>query len=242
MTPAGATRGGRAGAPPGSSSRSRGRRPRRTRPRVAMAAAPAMEARTMASLEMDGCDRSRLYGGRRRHRVLDRVCPGRRPQLRTTTQGALRRVRLGWLLPASWAGPGRDVDATLARSAPGGRPRRSAASSRAGPWAWWRSTSSSTGLAARWTGKRRCLSRRGGAGRWYPLLRACQGRDAGGEQGPALRGSRVKSGPRSQVGVVRRMRELMYAGLGLVALGWLSARTGPSRARPSTSLRSSSGG
>ena len=44
------------------------------------------------------------------------------------------------------------------------------------------------------------------------------------------------------VGVVRRIRELVYAGLGLVALGWLSARTGPSRARPSTGLRSSSGG
>jgi hypothetical protein len=35
------------------------------------------------------------------------------------------------------------------------------------------------------------------------------------------------------VGVVRRIRELAYAGLGLAALGWLTARPAPLSARPS---------
>jgi hypothetical protein len=38
---------------------------------------------------------------------------------------------------------------------------------------------------------------------------------------------------------VRRIRELVYAGLGLVALGWMSARTGASPARLQASASAS---
>jgi hypothetical protein len=59
----------------------------------------------------------------------------------TAAGDVLRRLRLDGFLRPSWAGPGRDLDAALARGlARGGRPHRSPASSWDGPWARPRST------------------------------------------------------------------------------------------------------
>lgn len=150
----------------------------------------------------------------------------------TTTRGALRRVRLGRLLPESWAGPGGDLDATLARL---------------GPWraaavlgcfvAGWTVGAAEIYLILRWAG---------GAVDWQTALFLETGsvlidgmlffvpaKVGTQEGGKVLLFAALGLNPARglTVGIVRRIRELAYAGLGLVVLGWMSARTGPTPTR-----------
>lgn len=150
-----------------------------------------------------------------------------------TACGALGRVRLGWCLPASWAEPGRKLDAALTRL---------------GPWrvaaslgcfvVGWAVGAAEIYLILRWVG---------GAVDWQTALALETGSvlvdgmlffvpaKVGTQEGSkvVLFAALGLSPARGlTVGVVRRIRELTYAGLGLIALGWLSARptpAGPSR-------------
>ena len=146
----------------------------------------------------------------------------------TMTRGALRRARLSWLLPASWAGPGRNLDAALARLGP------------------WRATASLGCFLGGWAvGAGEIyliLHWVGGAVDWHTALALETGSvlidgilffvpaKLGTQEGGkvvlfALLGLNPARG--LTVGIVRRIRELAYAGLGLVALGWLTARPTP---------------
>jgi hypothetical protein len=159
-----------------------------------------------------------------------------------TTQGALRRLRLGWLLPVSWAGPGRDLDATLARL---GR---------------WRATASLACFVAGWTvGAAEIyviLRWVGGGVEWQTALALETGsvlidgilffvpaKMGTQEGGKVLLFATLGLDPARglTVGVVRRIRELAYAGLGLLVLAAMSARGSlrPTRlATPSPAERS----
>jgi glycosyltransferase 2 family protein len=153
----------------------------------------------------------------------------------TTTQGVLRRVRLGWLLPVSWAGPGRDLDATLARLGPW-----RAAASLGCFVAGWAVGAAEIYLILYWVGGavdwRTALSLETGSvlidGILF-LVPAKVGTQEGGKVVLfAALGLNLARG--LTVGVVRRIRELVYAGLGLVALGWMSARPDASPTRLQT--------
>jgi hypothetical protein len=155
----------------------------------------------------------------------------------TTAQGALRRVRLDWLLPASWAGPGRALDATLARLGP------------------WRAAASLGCFVAGWAvGAAEIyliLSWVGGAVDWQTALSLETGsvlidgilffvpaKVGTQEGGKVMLFAALGLNPARglTVGVVRRIRELVYAGLGLVALGWTSARPEASPTQLQTSI------
>jgi uncharacterized membrane protein YbhN (UPF0104 family) len=143
----------------------------------------------------------------------------------TTTRSVLSRVRLGGLLPPSWADPGRDLDAALARLGP------------------WRAGLSLACFVLGWAV---------GAAEIYLILRGV-GSAVDWQTAVALEIGSVlvdgmlffvpaKVGTQEggkvvlfaalglnparglTVGIVRRIRELIYAGVGLLALGWLTTR------------------
>jgi hypothetical protein len=161
----------------------------------------------------------------------------------TTAQGALRRVRLGWLLPASWAVPGHDLDATLARLGPW-----RAAASLGCFVAGWAVGAAEIYLILSWVGGavdwRTALSLETGSVLIDGILFFVPAKVGTQEGGKVVLFAALGLNPARglTVGVVRRIRELVYAGLGLIALGWMSARTGASPARlqasASTSQRS----
>jgi hypothetical protein len=148
-----------------------------------------------------------------------------------TTQSALRRVRLGWLLPPSWAGAGRGLDATLARVGP------------------WRATASFGCFVAGWTVgvvEIYLILHWVGTADWQTALALETGsvlidgilffvpaKIGTQEGGKVVLFAALGLNPARglTVGVVRRIRELAYAGLGMVALASLSARpaVGPAR-------------
>ena len=142
-----------------------------------------------------------------------------------TAQGALRRLRLGRLLPASWAGPGRDLDATLARLGPW-----RAAASLGCFVAGWAVGAVEIYLILFWVGApvdwRTALSIETGAVLIDGILFFVPAKVGTQEGGKVVLFAALGLDPARglTVGVVRRIRELVYAGLGLVALGWMSAR------------------
>jgi len=142
----------------------------------------------------------------------------------TVIQGGLGRVRLGWLLPQSWGAPGRDLDATLARVGP------------------WRASAALACFVAGWAvGALEIyliLRRVGDAVDWRTALAleagsvlvdgilffvpAKVGTQEGGKV--ALFAALGLSPARGlTVGIVRRIRELVYASLGLAALAWMTS-------------------
>jgi hypothetical protein len=144
----------------------------------------------------------------------------------TTARAALGRVRLLGRLPPSWTGAGEDVDAALARLGS----RRTAASLGCFVLGW------AVGAAEIYL-ILRCV---GDAVDWQTALAletgsvlldgilffvpAKVGTQEGGKV--ALFAALGLSPARGlTVGVVRRIRELVYAGLGLMALTWLSTRS-----------------
>jgi hypothetical protein len=143
-----------------------------------------------------------------------------------TARGALGRLRLARLLPPSWARSGDDLDAVLARL---GSWR--AAASLGCFVAGWAVGAVEIYLILHWVG---------GTVDWQIALAletgsvlldgmlffvpAKVGTQEGGKV--ALFAALGLSPARGlTVGVVRRIRELTYAGLGLIALAWLSARS-----------------
>ena len=143
----------------------------------------------------------------------------------TTIRGALRRVRLDWLLPASWAGPGRDLDAALGRLGP-----CRAAASLGCFVAGWTVGAAEIYLILHWVGGavdwQTALALETGSVLIDGILFFVPAKVGTQEGGKVVLFAALGLNPARglTVGVVRRIRELTYAGLGLVALGWLSAR------------------
>jgi hypothetical protein len=143
----------------------------------------------------------------------------------TTAQDALRRLRLGWLLPSSWAGAGRDLDAALARV---GRWRTTAS---LGCFvAGWAVGAAEIYLILRWVGSsvdwQTALALETGSVLVDGILFFVPAKIGTQEGGKVVLFAALGLSPARglTVGVVRRIRELVYAGLGLVALGVLTAR------------------
>ena len=145
----------------------------------------------------------------------------------TTVRGAIERLGLGRLLPASWTGPGENLDAALARLG-----SRRLVASLACFVLGWAVGAAEIYLILRWTGA---------AVDWPTVLALETGSvlldgmlffvpaKVGTQEGSkvllfAVLGLDPARG--LTVGIVRRIRELTYAGLGLLALAWLSARAG----------------
>jgi hypothetical protein len=151
-----------------------------------------------------------------------------------TARGALRRVRLGWVLPASWAARGRDLDAALARLGPW-----RAAASLGCFVAGWTVGAAEIYLILHWIGGavdwRTALALETGSVLIDGILFFVPAKVGTQEGGKVVLFAALGLSPARglTVGVVRRIRELAYAGLGLAALGWLTARPAPLSARPS---------
>jgi hypothetical protein len=150
-----------------------------------------------------------------------------------TACDTLQWIKLGWLLPASRAARGQDVDAALVRV---GR---------------WRSTGvlacfvagwavgaleiylivRAIGVAVSW---KMALALETGAVLMDGILFFVPGKVGTQEGGKVVLFAALGLDPARglTVGVTRRIRELTYAVLGLLALGWLSARPGGSVLRP----------
>ena len=148
-----------------------------------------------------------------------------------TLRGALARVRLGGLLPASWAGPGRDLDAALARL---GSWR--AAASLGCFVLGWAVGAAEIYLILRWVGSavdwRTAVALETGSVLIDGILFFVPAKVGTQEGGKVLLFAALGLDPARglTVGIVRRIRELAYAGLGLVALGWLGAHPGSAEA------------
>jgi len=144
-----------------------------------------------------------------------------------TTQGLLGRLGLGRLLPPSWAEPGRDLDAALARLSPS----RVAAS--LGCFvAGWIVGAVEIYLILHWVGGPvdwpTAVAIETGSVLIDGILFFVPAKVGTQEGGKVVLFATLGLSPARglTVGIVRRIRELAYAGLGLLALGWLSARAG----------------
>jgi hypothetical protein len=141
-----------------------------------------------------------------------------------TMREVLDRARLGRLLPAPWTGPGRAVDAALARLGPW----RTAASLGCFVLGWAVGALEiyailyCVGDAADW---RTALALETGSVLIDGMLFFVPAKVGTQEGGKVVLFAALGLNPARglTVGVVRRIRELTYAGLGLMALGWLSA-------------------
>ncbi len=148
----------------------------------------------------------------------------------TTTHGLLHRCRLARIVPAGWTGAGRDLDAALARL---GRWR--AAAVLACFVAGWTVGAAeiyiilrSIGSAVSW---RTALALETGAVLLDGILFFVPAKVGTQEGGKVVLFAALGLDPARglTVGIVRRIRELVYTGVGLLALGGLSVRsaTGP---------------
>ena len=142
-----------------------------------------------------------------------------------TLRAALDRVRLARLLPVSWAGPGRDLDAALARL---------------GPWRvsaslgcfvlGWAVGAVEIYLILDWVGGAvdwpTALALETGAVLIDGMLFFVPAKVGTQEGGKVVVFAALGLSPARglTVGVIRRIRELTYAGLGLITLAWLGAR------------------
>jgi hypothetical protein len=149
-----------------------------------------------------------------------------------TMRGALGRVRLARLLPPSWAGPGRDLDRALARLGPW-----RAAASLGCFVAGWAVGAAEIYLILYWVGGtvdwHTALALETGSVLLDGMLFFVPAKVGTQEGGKVVLFAALGLSPARglTVGVVRRIRELTYAGLGLVALGWLSARSSAGASR-----------
>lgn len=146
-----------------------------------------------------------------------------------TSRRVARRVGLRWMLPAAWAGPGQDLDAALRRL---GRWR--VAASLACFVGGWAVGAAEIYLILAWVGGavdwQTALALETGSVLIDGILFFVPGKVGTQEGGKVVLFAALGLNPARglTVGVVRRIRELTYAGVGLAALGWLTARR-PSR-------------
>ncbi len=149
-----------------------------------------------------------------------------------TVEVLAERVGLGAHVPAGWAGPGRDLDAALARLG-GARLCASLACFVAG----WAVGAAEIYLILAWLGGpvdwQTALALETGSVLIDGILFFVPAKVGTQEGGKVLLFAVLGLNPARglTVGVVRRIRELTYAGLGLAALGLLTAR-GASRVHP----------
>ena len=143
----------------------------------------------------------------------------------TATRGMLRHLHLDWLLRPSWASPGRDLDAALARLSPW-----RAAASLGCFVVGWTVGAAEIYLILRWVAApvdwQTALALETGSVLIDGILFFVPAKVGTQEGGKVLLFAALGLSPARglTVGIVRRIRELAYAGLGLIALGWLSAR------------------
>jgi glycosyltransferase 2 family protein len=141
-----------------------------------------------------------------------------------TFRGALSGIGLAGLLPPSWAGPGRDVDLALRRL---GSWR--AAASLGCFVLGWAVGAAEIYLILAWLGGpvdwQSALALETGSVLLDGLLFFVPAKVGTQEGGKVVLFAALGLHPARglTVGVVRRIRELVYAGIGLLALGWLSA-------------------
>jgi Lysylphosphatidylglycerol synthase TM region len=149
-----------------------------------------------------------------------------------TMRGALGRVRLAGLLPASWAGPGRDLDLALGRLGPW-----RAAASLGCFVAGWAVGAAEIYLILHWVGSPvdwpTALALETGSVLLDGMLFFVPAKVGTQEGGKVVLFAALGLNPARglTVGVVRRIRELTYAAVGLIALAWLSTRSGRGDAR-----------
>ncbi len=141
-----------------------------------------------------------------------------------TLQGVARRLGVRGFIPAAWAGPGQDLDAALARL---GSPRLLASlGCFVGGWAVG---AAEIYLILAWLGAavdwQTAVALETGSVFIDGILFFVPGKVGTQEGGKVLLFAALGLSPARgfTVGVVRRIRELVYAGLGLAALGWLTA-------------------
>jgi uncharacterized membrane protein YbhN (UPF0104 family) len=142
-----------------------------------------------------------------------------------TIRGVLDRARLGRVIHGSWTETGRDVDAALGRLGPW----RTAASLGCFVLGWAVGAVEiglilfCVGDAVDW---RTALALETGSVLVDGILFFVPAKVGTQEGGKVVLFAALGLNPARglTVGVVRRIRELAYAGLGLIALGWLSAR------------------
>lgn len=145
-----------------------------------------------------------------------------------TLRGLARRVGLRGIVPAAWAGPGGDLDAALRRLG-GWRVAGSLACFVGG----WAVGAAEIYLILAWLGGsvdwQTALALETGSVLIDGILFFVPGKVGTQEGGKVVLFAAFGLNPARglTVGVVRRIRELTYAGLGLAALGWLTARRGP---------------
>jgi hypothetical protein len=166
-----------------------------------------------------------------------------------TLEGLCRRLGFYAWVPSAWAGPGRDLDAVLARLGHG-RLILSLACFVAG----WAVGAAEIYVILAWLGGpvdwQTALAVETGSVVIDGILFFVPGKVGTQEGGKVLLFALLGQNPARglTVGVVRRVRELTYAGLGLLALGALTARsawvrraagsTDPERSHPSLIHRS----
>jgi glycosyltransferase 2 family protein len=138
------------------------------------------------------------------------------------------RLGLGGRLPASWAGPGRELDAALARLG-----HRRLMASLACFIAGWAVGAAEIYVILAWLGDpvdwQTALALETGSVLIEAVLFFVPAKIGTQEGGKVLLFALLGMDPARglTVGVVRRVRELAYAGLGLAALGLLTARPAP---------------
>ena len=149
-----------------------------------------------------------------------------------TLAGVARRLGFRGVLPPGWTAPGRDLDAALARLG-GGRLLASLACFLGG----WAVGAAEIYVILVWLGGavdwQTALAVETGSVLIDGILFFVPGKIGTQEGGKVALFAALGLSPARgfTVGVVRRIRELTYAGLGLAALGWLTAgRVPPPRA------------
>jgi hypothetical protein len=146
-----------------------------------------------------------------------------------TVEAGARRLGLAARVPARWAGPGRDLDAALGRLG-GGRLLGSLACFLAG----WTIGAAEIYLILAWLGApvpwQTALALETGSVLIDGILFFVPGKIGTQEGGKVILFAAFGLNPARglTVGVVRRIRELAFAGLGLAALGALTLRPAPS--------------
>jgi hypothetical protein len=154
-----------------------------------------------------------------------------------TMRGLLGRLRLARWLPASWARPGRALDRTLGRLGAG----RVAASLACFVGGWAVGAAEIylilrfVGVAVDW---RLAIALETGSVLLDGILFFVPAKVGTQEGGKVLLFAALGLDPVRglTVGVVRRIRELTYAGVGLVALGWLTTHASPAGAVPAAGV------
>jgi hypothetical protein len=145
-----------------------------------------------------------------------------------TLAGLARRIGLRHLVPAAWAAPGRDLDTVLARLS---EPRVVAClTCFVGGWAVG---AAEIYLILQWLGApvawQTALALETGSVLIDGILFFVPAKVGTQEGGKVVLFAALGLSPAHglTVGVIRRIRELTYAGLGLAALGWLTAGRPP---------------